>query len=50
MARQLHRPCTGLERGWFATSTRDGTHPGEVVQNVMRKVQAIAGFKALRRQ
>jgi hypothetical protein len=43
-------PCTSLERGWFATSTQDGTHPGEVEQNVMRKVQAIGGFKALRRQ
>jgi hypothetical protein len=41
MARQLHRPCTGLKRGWFATSTVDGTNSGEVEQNVMRKVQVI---------
>ena len=43
-------PCTGLERGWFCTSTVDGTNSGEVEQNVMRKVQAIGGFKALRKQ
>ena len=42
-------PRTGLKSGWFATSTLDGTHPGEVEQNVMRKVQAIGGFKALRK-
>jgi len=42
-------PCTGLTRGWFATSTVDGTNSGEVEQNVMRKVQAIGGFKALRK-
>ena len=42
-------PCTGLKRGWFATSTVDGTNSGEVEQNVMRKVQAIGGFKALRK-
>jgi len=27
-----------------------GTNSGEVDQNVMRKVQAIGGFKALRKQ
>jgi hypothetical protein len=43
-------PCTGLKRGWFVTSTLDGTDSGEVEQNVMRKVQAIGGFKALRKQ
>jgi hypothetical protein len=42
-------PCTGLKRGWFATSTVDGTNSGEVEQNVMRKVMAIGGFKALRK-
>jgi hypothetical protein len=42
-------PCTGLKRGWFATSTVDGTNSGEVEQNVMRKVQVIGGFKALRK-
>ena len=42
-------PCTGLRRGWFATSTLDGTVSGKVEQNVMRKVQAIGGFKALRK-
>ena len=42
-------PCTGLERGWFATSTLDGTNSVEVEQNVMRKIQAIGGFKALRK-
>jgi hypothetical protein len=43
-------PCTGLERGWFYTSTVDGTNSEEVEQNVMRNVQAIGGFKALRKQ
>ena len=43
-------PCTGLERGWFATSTLDDADPGEVEQNVMHKVQAMGGFKALRKQ
>ena len=43
-------PCTGLERGWFATFTRNGTDPAEVEQNVLRKVQAIGGFRALRKQ
>jgi hypothetical protein len=43
-------PCTGLKRGWFATSTVDGTNSGEVEQNLMRKVQAIGGFDALRKQ
>ena len=43
-------PCTGLKRGWFVTSTVDGTNSGEVEQNVMRKVQAIGGFRALRKQ
>jgi hypothetical protein len=43
-------PCTGLKRGWFVTSTVDGTNSREVEQNVMRKVQAIGGFKALRKQ
>jgi len=38
-------PCTGSKRGWFATSTVDGTYSGEVEQNVMRKVKAIGGFK-----
>jgi len=42
-------PCTGLKRGWFATSTLDSTNSGEVEQTVMRKVQAIGGFKALRK-
>jgi len=42
-------PCTGLKRGWFVTSTVDGTNSREVEQNVMRKVQAIGGFKALRK-
>ena len=42
-------PCTGLKRGWFVTSILDGTDTGEVEQNVMRKVQAIGGFKALRK-
>lgn len=43
-------PVTGLERGWFATSTLDGTKSGEVERNVIRKIQAIGGFKALRKQ
>ena len=42
-------PCTGLERGWFATSTLDGTHSGEVEQNVMRKVQLSVDLKPLRK-
>jgi len=42
-------PCTGLKRGWFATSTVDGTNSGAVEQNVMRKVMAVGGFKALRK-
>ena len=40
-------PGTGLKRGWFATSTLNGTLPREVEQTVMRKVQAIGGFEAL---
>jgi hypothetical protein len=43
-------PCTGLKRGWFATSILNGTHSGEVEQNLMRKIQAISGFKALSKQ
>jgi len=42
-------PCTGLKRGWFVTSTLNGTDSREVEQNVMRKVQAIGGFEALRK-
>ena len=41
-------PCTGLKRGWFVPSTLDGAHSEEIEQNVMRKVLAIGGFKALR--
>jgi hypothetical protein len=43
-------PRTGLKRGWFASSTLNGAHNGDVEQNVMRKVQAIGGFEALRTQ
>ena len=42
--------CTRLERGCFYTFIVDGTNSREVEQNVMRKVQAIGGFKALRKQ
>ena len=41
--------CTRLERGCFYTFIVDGTNSREVEQNVMRKVQAIGGFKALRK-
>jgi hypothetical protein len=41
-------PCTGLKRGSFVTCTLDGAHGKEIEQNVMRKVLAIGGFKALR--
>jgi hypothetical protein len=40
-------PCTDLKRGWFATSTLNGAPPREVEQNVMLKIQAIGGFRAL---
>ena len=40
-------PCTGKKRGWFATPTLNGANPQDVEQNVMRKVRAIGGFKAL---
>ena len=43
-------PSTGLKRGWFATSTLNGTKSAEVEQNVMRKVQAMGGFEALGKQ
>jgi hypothetical protein len=43
-------PGTDLKRGWFATSTLNSTLPREVEQNVMRKVQAIGGFEALRKR
>jgi hypothetical protein len=43
-------PRTGLKSGWFGTFTLNGTNSGEVQQNVMRNIQAIGGFEALRKQ
>ena len=43
-------PRTGLKSGWFGIFTLNGTDSGEVEQNVMRTVQAIGGFEALRKQ
>jgi hypothetical protein len=35
---------------WHVNSTLNGTDSREVEENVMRKVQAIGGFEALRKQ